>query len=233
MAVFISIIACILGTGLGGAVAAFFGSKADKALGVILSLAGGFITSLVFFELMPESLQYGGIALFCAGAGSGIIALLLLNRITSLRSGAMMILAIGLHNVITGFVIGATAGSDAALGVTLAFLIGIHNIPEGMAVSALFMSGGLNKLKSVALALLAGAPIAFGAVIGSYAGSITGSALSVSLSIAGGAMLYVVFGEMLPQAMNLRKRLFPTVIFLSGVMLGLLLIKSHVLLEIV
>jgi zinc transporter ZupT len=48
------------------------------------------------------------------------------------------------------------------------------------------------------------------------------SVIALSLSAAGGAMLYIVFGEMLPQSIVMTKDRKPAIIALFGVLIGLL-----------
>jgi len=141
-----------------------------------------------------------------------------------LRSGMIMLFAIALHNVPEGFAMGAAGNYDASLGLTLALLIGLHNIPEGMAVSAPLIAGGLSKLKSVIITLIVGATTVVGAVVGVLIGGISDVAVAVSFSIAGGAMLYVVFGEIIPQSIVASKDKIPTIFALIGTIVGILLI---------
>jgi ZIP family zinc transporter len=91
-----------------------------------------------------------------------------------------------------------------------------------MAVSAPLIAGGLSKTKSVGLTLLAGATTTIGAVIGVLVGSISDIAVAVSFSVAGGAMLYVVLGEILPQAIVTNKNRMPTAFVLAGIIFGIL-----------
>jgi len=140
-----------------------------------------------------------------------------------LRSGMVMLFAIGLHNIPEGLAMGAAGVHDAGLGLTIAIIIALHNIPEGMAVSAPLIAGGLSKTKSVILILLVGATTAIGAILGVVIGGISDTALALSFSIAGGAMLYVVFGEILPQSIVTNKDRVPTVFALVGTVVGMLL----------
>ena len=48
--------------------------------------------------------------------------------------------------------------------------------------------------------------------------------LSVSLALASGAMLYVVFGELLPESILMWKSKLPALMILFGLMLGLALV---------
>jgi len=253
----ISIIAGVCGTGLGGLLTVFFGARTDQMISVFLSFAGGVMTSIVFFELIPKAEELSNTAITVAGLLIGVIVVLFLNYILDsvsntghrkaelhetyeefyhggemirskanmLRSGMLMFLAISLHTLPEGLALGAAGYHDASLGITLALIIGIHNIPEGMAIAAPLISGGLSKGKTVILTLLAGAPTVIGALIGVLLGGISDIAIALSFSIAGGAMLYVVFGEVLPQSMIMSKNRIPTISALVGIVFGLVLTK--------
>jgi len=139
-----------------------------------------------------------------------------------LRSGMIMLFAIALHNIPEGLALGAAGYHDYALGVTLAIMIGLHNIPEGMAIAAPLISGGMSKIKAITLLLITGATTVVGAVIGVLVGGISDLTLALSFSIAGGAMLYVVFGEILPQSIVTNKDRVPAIFALVGIIVGLL-----------
>ena len=119
-------------------------------------------------------------------------------------AGVVMACAIALHNVPEGMTIGASyAGNGGVMGsaaLVLAVLIGLHNIPEGMAVSVPLISGGMHKWKAVLITAATGIPTILGALLGYTLGEIGPIGLTLSLGFASGAMLYVVFGEILPQS---------------------------------
>ena len=119
-------------------------------------------------------------------------------------AGVVMACAIALHNVPEGMTIGASyASNDGVMGsaaLILAILIGLHNIPEGMAVSVPLISGGMPKWKAVLITACTGIPTILGALLGYVLGEIGPMGLTMSLGFASGAMLYVVFGEILPQS---------------------------------
>jgi len=255
--IYISILVGIIGTGIGGVITAIFGTRTDKMISLFLSFAGGVMTSIVFFELIPEAEKLSNTAIIILGLFIGVAMVLLLNNFIDkasnsghkttephetleeyyheremishtknmLKSGKLMFFVIGLHNVPEGLAIGTAWNHNVDLSLTLAIMIGVHNIPEGMAISAPLISGGVNKWKVVFLTLLAGIPTVLGAVIGSLIGGISDIAVAISFSMAGGAMLYVVFGEILPQSMNIRKDRIPTIVLLIGIVFGHLLSK--------
>ena len=143
-------------------------------------------------------------------------------------AGIVMASAIALHNVPEGMTIGASyASNDGAMGnaaLVLAILIGLHNIPEGMAVSVPLISGGMSKLKAVLITAASGIPTILGALLGYLLGEIGPMGLCMSLGFASGAMLYVVFGEILPQSILMYHSKLPAFSTIAGILVGLLII---------
>ncbi|MCL2124657.1 MAG: ZIP family metal transporter [Oscillospiraceae bacterium] len=146
---------------------------------------------------------------------------LIKNRSRMVQSGFIMFAAIGLHNIPEGLAIGAGGSHDYQLGLLLAIMIALHNIPEGMAIATPMLAGGMRKVVVVLLAALSGAPTLLGGVIGSLIGGISDTAIALSLAAAGGAMLYVVFGEIIPQSIILVKSRAATIVTLLGIITGL------------
>ena len=143
-------------------------------------------------------------------------------------AGIVMASAIALHNVPEGMTIGASyASNDGVMGsaaLVLAVLIGMHNIPEGMAVSVPLISGGMPKWKAVLITAATGIPTILGALLGYVLGEIGPLGLTMSLGFASGAMLYVVFGEILPQSILMYHSKLPAFSAIAGILLGLLII---------
>ena len=143
-------------------------------------------------------------------------------------AGIVMASAIALHNVPEGMTIGASyASNDATMGsaaLVLAVLIGLHNIPEGMAVSVPLISGGMAKWKAVLVTASTGIPTILGALLGFALGEIGPLGLALSLGFASGAMLYVVFGEILPQSYLMYHSKLPAFSAVAGILVGMLII---------
>ena len=145
-------------------------------------------------------------------------------------AGMVMAAAIALHNVPEGMVIGTSFARTAEQllsnrgGLIMALVIGLHNIPEGMAVAVPLISGGMSKWHSVGVTALSGAPTILGALMGFLIGTISPTALVISLSFASGAMLYVVFGELLPESILMWKSKLPAALAILGLLTGLVII---------
>ena len=147
-------------------------------------------------------------------------------------AGLVMMFAIALHNLPEGMVIGAsyaltpdvTASVFSGSGFIIAIVIGLHNVPEGMAVSVPLISGGMGKFKAVLLTALSGLPTVFGALLGFLLGGINDIMLVLSLGFASGAMLYVVFGELLPESILMWRSKLPAFALFLGVIVGFLLV---------
>ena len=150
------------------------------------------------------------------------------GKLSLFVAGIVMASAIALHNVPEGMTIGASYVSNngvmGSAALVLAVLIGLHNIPEGMAVSVPLISGGMTKWKAVLITACSGIPTILGALLGYWLGEIGPMGLTMSLGFASGAMLYVVFGEILPQSILMYHSKLPAFSAITGILVGMLII---------
>ena len=219
------------GTGLGGGAACLFRRESEKLTSLLLSFAGGVMVSVVCFGLLTDAAAAGAPLAMALGVLAGCAVTAALNGVLSrdreglLLAGLVMAAAIAVHNVPEGMVIGASfaAGETVRQGWAMAVLIGLHNIPEGMAISAPMVAGGERRWRAAGLAALSGAPTVLGAALGYCLGTLGPTALTLTLSFAAGAMLYVVFGELLPEAAGLWKSKLPALTAVLGILVGMLI----------
>lgn len=150
------------------------------------------------------------------------------SRMALVVAGVVMACAIALHNVPEGMTIGASFAISEDLflgsGMIMAVLIGLHNIPEGMAVAVPLISGGTGKVRSVLITASCGIPTLLGAWLGFWLGDIGPLGLALSLGFASGAMTYVVYGEILPEAYLIYRSKAPAFAAMAGIVLGMVLI---------
>ena len=116
-------------------------------------------------------------------------------------------LAVTLHNLPEGMAVGIVfAGwlsGNVAITLSGAFAlaigIAIQNFPEGAVVSLPLRAEGASRKKAFALGALSGAVEPVGALITLLAAEALSPFMPYLLSLAAGAMIYVVIEEMLPE----------------------------------
>jgi ZIP family zinc transporter len=223
-AILVSFIVQVLGTGLGGLIAVIIG-KCKKVNDSLFSFTAGIMLAIVCFELIPDAISFIDVLFVCIAVIIGSLAINFFENILSKnndkkKSLFMIGLAIALHNFPEGLVLGASNQKFSALSL----LIGLHNIPEGVAVCLPYFQNG-EKGKGILYSFLSGAPTVLGAVIGNAFSSISPVVSGVCLAFASGAMIYVVFSELIPRSNDLLKEKISGIILTIGVIIGLIVIN--------
>ena len=191
------------GTGLGGLIGALFKSESNRTISLLLAFAGGVMTAMVCFDLLAEAEEAAsqvtehGVLLVILAVALGVAVVYLLNHLSDLMWGTGMIMAV---------------------------LIGLHNIPEGMAVAVPLISGGTGRVRATLLTAACGLPTVLGAWLGFWLGDIGPLGLTMSLGFASGAMLYVVFGEIMPESYLIYRSKLPAFAVMVGLALGMFMI---------
>lgn len=223
--ILVSFVAGVGGTGLGGMLALFLG-RGKKIQSLLLSITAGIMLSIVCFELIPHALDEINVLPVCVAVILGATAIYFLENLFSKKSDGkktlfLVALAIALHNIPEGLALGS--GKELGTFSALSFLIGLHNIPEGMAVALPYIQNN-NKLRGVLYSFLSGAPTVIGTIFGVVFTGISSIAGALSLCFAAGAMIYVVFSELLPRSNDLFKDEISGIILTIGIILGLIVI---------
>ena len=150
------------------------------------------------------------------------------SKLSLFVAGVVMACAIALHNIPEGMTIGASFAVSSDLmwgtGMIMAVLIGLHNIPEGLAVAVPLISGGTGRVRATLLTAACGLPTVLGAWLGFWLGDIGPLGLTMSLGFASGAMLYVVFGEIMPESYLIYRSKLPAFAVMVGLALGMFMI---------
>lgn len=82
-------------------------------------------------------------------------------------------------------------------------------------------NGGMKSLKIILFVILSGITTGIGAFFGSVVGSVSQEIIAVCLSFAAGAMLYIVTGELTPEANNLYKGRMTALGNIIGFLIGI------------
>lgn len=221
---FIGLLAGLVSTALGSLVPTFMGRRVERHLSFMLGLASGVMLALVFTDLMPEAIHAGnlafpdsrfGVTVALFGLILGASGMTLVDKMLPhqhfinyepganprlYRAGVLTALGIALHNLPEGLAIGAGFAHSKELGLTLFIAIALHNFPEGIALGAPLAGCGICRRKVLAIGAMAGLPMALGAFLGAVLGSLSPAAVSLSLGMAAGAMLYIVADELIPES---------------------------------
>uniref|UniRef100_A0A1B6C301 Zinc transporter ZIP11 n=1 Tax=Clastoptera arizonana TaxID=38151 RepID=A0A1B6C301_9HEMI len=121
----------------------------------------------------------------------------------------LLIVAITVHNIPEGLAVGvgfAAVGSSQTATFenarNLAIGIGIQNFPEGLAVSLPLQAAGFSTFKSFWYGQLSGMVEPISGLIGAAAVTLAKPLLPYALAFAAGAMIYVVFDDIIPEAQS-------------------------------
>ncbi|WP_142847744.1 ZIP family metal transporter [Telmatospirillum sp. J64-1] len=112
----------------------------------------------------------------------------------------MFIIAITLHNFPEGLAVGVGFGTEnVGGGLTLMTAIFLQNLPEGLIVAMAFAGLGYKRSTAVLLALATGLVETVGGVVGAGVITLSMAMLPMALAFAGGAMIFVVSHEVIPE----------------------------------
>ena len=206
-----------LATVVGALVVITLGRPGERVLSVLLGFAGGVMTAVVIFDLIPSALDYGNVLTTSAGFILGLIFMLGLDIIISLlpgrknaelpgrqsrllKMGYLIAVGIALHDLPEGIAIAVGYSAKESLGLLIAVSIGLHNIPEGMATAAPLTMGGMSRLGIIFICLLISIFTPLGAFIGLLLVAISPRFICLLLALAGGAMAFIVKNELIPES---------------------------------
>lgn len=232
----IGLISGIAGTGAGGLMAFFIKDISNRTLGFIIEFSSGLMTAVVCFELLPEAFGFGGIYLTLAGVIAGILTIIIVEEFINsssyikksyknsslLKTGILTAIGLALHNFPEGIAVGSGFGASMELGIAITFVILVHDIPEGIAMALPMKLGGLSKFKAFFYTALTGVPMGLGAFIGAFLGGISKDLIGACLGFAGGCMIYIVLGELIPQSKSLYKGRLPVIGNILGLICGII-----------
>jgi ZIP family zinc transporter len=200
-----------------GAIPVFFLNKklSHKAYSSMLGISGGIMLGATFFSLILESIERSNPYVAVFGILSGALFIELLAKYiphehffkgkegpdVNLKRIFLFMLAITIHNFPEGMSVGVGwALDDKAKSISLATGIGIQNIPEGASIALPLLALGYSKWYCVFVTFLSAIVEPIGGFIGISIVSFFKAFLPYALAFAGGCMLYVISGEMIPES---------------------------------
>jgi zinc transporter, ZIP family len=205
-----------LATGLGALPFAFVRRLSLPWQGMMTAAAAGMMLSASVFTLTGEAMKNGELWQVLAGLLSGAAFFSWTARLVhgnewtigqlspdESRQGILVLVAMFIHSIPEGIAVGVGyATGDLGFGLLLATAIAVHNIPEGMAVSMPLRARGISVTRCAGYAILTSAPQPVAAVPAFLLVSFFKPLLPLGLGFAGGAMIFLVVFELLPESLE-------------------------------
>ena len=198
----------------------------------------------VWSLLLPSIEQSGKLGKFSfvpavAGFWAGVLFLLLLDHVnphihqysdsdegpkSKFQKTTMMVLAVMLHNIPEGMAVGVVCAGYLIGNTHITFKgmmalsigIAIQNFPEGAIISMPLRSEGMGKGKAFISGVLSGIVEPFGAILTILAADLIIPVLPYLLSLAAGAMIYVVVEELILEMSTGEHSNIGTIFFATG-----------------
>jgi ZIP family zinc transporter len=209
-------------TGLGAIPLIVRRDWSERTQMLMLAWAGGVMLGATVFSLCVPALELvqkaggselGAALIVAAGVLLGALGIWALHHVTPhlhldggrdgpavvINRHVLFVLAISLHNLPEGMSVGVAYGADADTGFAVAAGMALQDVPEGFAAAAAMRGDGASVPRSVGISLASGLIEPIGGLFGALAVSLSRAFLPWGLAIAGGAMLYVILGEIVPE----------------------------------
>ncbi len=213
LSVFIySLIAAVV-TGLGAMPFFFIKKMPRKWLGMSNAIAAGLMLG-ASFNLIYEGFSYGD-WMAVGGVFLGLFFVLVSQRILGRYGGEVqfenlpradvskILIVLGimtLHSFAEGISVGVSFAGNLTLGLFITIAIAIHNIPEGLAISLVMVPRGTKPIKAVWWSIFSSLPQVAMAVPAFLFVEAFSELLPMGLGFAAGAMIWMAFAELIPDA---------------------------------
>jgi zinc and cadmium transporter len=191
----------------------FFGNskKLTGAQRYVVPLAVGVFLSLVFYELIPETLEaspeWGGLVILLGFLGFYILAHKLHKRYHHLeakdcdKKGAASLILVGdsIHNFADGIILGGAFMIDPTVGVATAIGLALHEVPMEIVEYGVLVRAGYSRRQALSFNFLSASTIILGVLVVYVLSGIAQSAVWVLFGLAAGNLLFLAASDLLPK----------------------------------
>ena len=235
-AVALSVLASMT-TSLGAALVFLVKETSHRTRDALVGLSAGLMLSVTALNLLPKALGPNDQNLLqvVIGIALGATALFIVDKYMphihgflapdrpmtkGMKTTLMLVTALVIHNFPEGFATGtAYAGGVTVFGNTVALGIALQNVPEGFLVSVPLKSQGYSTRGSFIMGALSGFIEPICSITALVIVGIFQILLPYALAFAAGAMLYVIFDEMVPESHSHGFERAATASFMTGFIL--------------
>lgn len=205
-------LATALATGLGALPFLFVSSMSRRWVGISNAVAAGFMLSASVALLIEGATR--GVGRVVVGAVIGAIFIAGTRRVLAghddirfgnlkaadARKAVLIVAVMTVHSFSEGVGVGVSYGGGAALGIFITLAIAIHNIPEGLAISLVLVPRGTRVRAAAGWSIFTSLPQPLVAAPAFLFVETFRPFLPAGLGFAAGAMSWLVFAELLPDA---------------------------------
>jgi zinc transporter ZupT len=204
-------LATALATGLGAIPFAFVRTVSRRTVAYTNAVAAGLMLGACF-GLIREGTAYGEWQTI-VGAVLGVGFILATERwLDSFDVGfeevrgagakkmVLIMVVMTVHSMAEGVAVGASFGGGMTLAAVITIAIAVHNVPEGVAITAVLHPEGVSVPRCAGWSVVSSLPQPVLAIPAFLFVEAVRPALPYSIGFAAGAMIFMVFMELLPEA---------------------------------
>jgi zinc transporter, ZIP family len=187
-----------------------------KAIGAIQHFAAGVVFYAAAGEILPETVHKGAIWSIVIGGALGIVAMLVLRRLTEDIEGPVGLSAVaGIDALVDGLVLGLGFVAGERQGMLLAIALAIEFLFLGLSIASAFKSG-TPRLRILATTIGVALAVPLGSVLAQPVGLLPDAWQGVMFAFALVAFLYLVTEELLTEAHERPETPWGTAMFFVG-----------------
>lgn len=205
----------------------------------IVPVAIGVFLGVIFFELIPETLEasefYGSVAIVAGFLSFYILSHFLKtyhhhhddhahDECENKKGASLLLIGDAIHNIADGVVIASAFLINPAVGIAATVGIALHEIPQEIAEYGVLIHAGYSKKKALLMNFLSALSILLGVAISAVFMSF-GDYIWVLTGLAAGNLLYIAASDMIPELQGHAHKKHFMKTFLST-LLGLIAITS-------
>jgi zinc transporter, ZIP family len=213
--VFLLALLTAVATGLGALPFAFAKHPTRRWLGASNAVAAGLMLA-ASFGLIYEGVNHGLLRTL-AGALLGLAFIVAARRLLrqdehpavfagmgglDARKALLIVGVMTVHSFTEGVAIGVSFGGGEALGLFISLALAVHNIPEGLAISLVLVPRGVGWVRAAWWSIFSSLPQPLMAVPAFLFVEVFRELLPYGLGFAAGAMIWMVFSELVPDALE-------------------------------
>jgi ZIP family zinc transporter len=213
--VFLFALLTAIATGIGAVPFIFAKDLTRRWLGASNALAAGLMLS-ASFGLLYEGVKYGLLRTL-TGALIGLGFIVLVRKVLQqdehpavfagmsnmdARKALLIVGVMTMHSFTEGVGVGVSFGGGIELGLFITLAIAVHNIPEGLAISLVLVPRGVAWSRAAFWSVFSSLPQPLMAVPAFVFVETFKPLLPYGLGFAAGAMIWMVFSELMPDALE-------------------------------